>query len=116
MLSYFFFNDPATTEIYTLSLHDALPISAMKETKVMMPVESLNRFRTLAICSSTTITAMAIAHTANNRPARFGRDGSAVFCTGNIGLCIVRDSEVQRFRGSKGERFKGSEVQRVRGS
>src|SRR5262245_15371651 len=23
---YFFFNDPATTEIYTLSLHDALPI------------------------------------------------------------------------------------------
>src|SRR5205807_10620774 len=26
-LSSFFFNDPATTEIYTLSLHDALPIS-----------------------------------------------------------------------------------------
>src|SRR5207249_11681128 len=25
----FFFNDPATTEIYTLSLHDALPISTM---------------------------------------------------------------------------------------
>src|SRR5436309_15449897 len=24
--SFFFFNDPATTEIYTLSLHDALPI------------------------------------------------------------------------------------------
>src|SRR3712207_8125912 len=24
----FFFNDPATTEIYTLSLHDALPIFA----------------------------------------------------------------------------------------
>src|SRR5438477_8649952 len=23
--SFFFFNDPATTEIYTLSLHDALP-------------------------------------------------------------------------------------------
>src|SRR2546426_2151173 len=27
MLSLFFFNDTATTEIYTLSLHDALPIS-----------------------------------------------------------------------------------------
>src|SRR5258707_10474339 len=26
--SFFFFNDTATTEIYTLSLHDALPISA----------------------------------------------------------------------------------------
>src|SRR5437870_13032564 len=27
-LSFFFFNAPATPEIYTLSLHDALPISA----------------------------------------------------------------------------------------
>src|SRR6267142_7168485 len=27
ILSFFFFNDTATTEIYTLSLHDALPIS-----------------------------------------------------------------------------------------
>ena len=26
VLSIFFFNDTATTEIYTLSLHDALPI------------------------------------------------------------------------------------------
>src|SRR2546425_1271098 len=29
VLSFFFFNDTATTEIYTLSLHDALPISAV---------------------------------------------------------------------------------------
>src|SRR2546430_13579901 len=28
MLFVFFFNDTATTEIYTLSLHDALPISS----------------------------------------------------------------------------------------
>src|SRR3712207_8672874 len=27
---FFFFNDPATTEIYTLSLHDALPISVKR--------------------------------------------------------------------------------------
>src|SRR2546426_4465123 len=27
ILTFFFFNDTATTEIYTLSLHDALPIS-----------------------------------------------------------------------------------------
>src|SRR3712207_8154438 len=27
MIGFFFFNDTATTEIYTLSLHDALPIS-----------------------------------------------------------------------------------------
>src|SRR2546430_10480011 len=29
---FFFFNDTATTEIYTLSLHDALPISIYLET------------------------------------------------------------------------------------
>src|SRR5438270_9623579 len=28
MFPFFFFNNTATTEIYTLSLHDALPISA----------------------------------------------------------------------------------------
>src|SRR2546430_11328067 len=28
-LAFFFFNDTATTEIYTLSLHDALPIFAI---------------------------------------------------------------------------------------
>src|SRR5205085_11159488 len=27
---FFFFNDPAPTEIYTLSLHDALPISRLR--------------------------------------------------------------------------------------
>src|SRR3712207_7662770 len=31
-LCFFFFNDTATTEIYTLSLHDALPISACSTT------------------------------------------------------------------------------------
>src|SRR5687767_5765170 len=30
-LLFFFFNDTATTEIYTLSLHDALPISAKQQ-------------------------------------------------------------------------------------
>src|SRR2546429_6684027 len=29
--TFFFFNDTATTEIYTLSLHDALPISIIRE-------------------------------------------------------------------------------------
>src|SRR3989441_10717858 len=30
LYSFFFFNDTATTEIYTLSLHDALPISCRR--------------------------------------------------------------------------------------
>src|SRR5690606_41752198 len=30
LLSFFFYTGPATTEIYTLSLHDALPISGLR--------------------------------------------------------------------------------------
>src|SRR5947209_17276895 len=33
----FFFNDTATTEIYTLSLHDALPISAHEDPDRLAP-------------------------------------------------------------------------------
>src|SRR5438105_9050629 len=33
MFFIFFFNDPATTEIYTLSLHDALPICSRPDRK-----------------------------------------------------------------------------------
>src|SRR2546426_8815505 len=37
LLSFFFFNDTATTEIYTLSLHDALPISQRNRFKREFP-------------------------------------------------------------------------------
>src|SRR3712207_7130229 len=44
MIIFFFFNDTATTEIYTLSLHDALPILTMSERPTLvshlMPVAS----------------------------------------------------------------------------
>src|SRR2546427_6845924 len=33
---FFFFNDTATTEIYTLSLHDALPISKTQSALLML--------------------------------------------------------------------------------
>src|SRR2546427_11331860 len=42
--SFFFFNDTATTEIYTLSLHDALPISRCPAGRLRLPL----RFRRLA--------------------------------------------------------------------
>src|SRR5690349_23121578 len=34
----FFFNDTATTEIYTLSLHDALPIFALDQGKLALVI------------------------------------------------------------------------------
>src|SRR2546425_11180517 len=43
---FFFFNDTATTEIYTLSLHDALPISHCDRVAYGHPtVHSLSRHR-----------------------------------------------------------------------
>src|SRR5271163_5316092 len=37
--TFFFFNDTATTEIYTLSLHDALPICSRSAAAVVPPGE-----------------------------------------------------------------------------
>src|SRR3712207_7899853 len=37
IIYFFFFNDTATTEIYTLSLHDALPISTRASASVQAP-------------------------------------------------------------------------------
>src|SRR3712207_9239917 len=39
--SFFFFNDTATTEIYTLSLHDALPISPSAPRRAMLLVRGI---------------------------------------------------------------------------
>src|SRR2546430_11857822 len=47
--SFFFFNDTATTEIYTLSLHDALPISSWPRGSVPSPGSSVS----LASCGRT---------------------------------------------------------------
>src|SRR2546430_14996595 len=49
---FFFFNDTATTEIYTLSLHDALPIFAWPHTCISL--------RTSSITDSVPATAPAI--------------------------------------------------------
>src|SRR3712207_7303902 len=40
---FFFFNDTATTEIYTLSLHDALPISRARAAPQAVPPRAVGR-------------------------------------------------------------------------
>src|SRR2546430_4142660 len=44
-LLFFFFNDTATTEIYTLSLHDALPILSGAPADQSLPLHVLLRAR-----------------------------------------------------------------------
>src|SRR5205085_12659687 len=43
---YFFFNDTSTTDIYTLSLHDALPIS------IIVGFTTCNRVSDITACST----------------------------------------------------------------
>src|SRR5690242_21950768 len=51
---FFFFNDTATTEIYTLSLHDALPIFITTIRSILCLLVVLLSFRANAqICSAT---------------------------------------------------------------
>src|SRR5438034_5628960 len=46
---FFFFNDTATTEIYTLSLHDALPISIGVKQRIAVVPQRANLDRNLRV-------------------------------------------------------------------
>src|SRR3989442_2758833 len=46
---FFFFNDTATTEIYTLSLHDALPISEAEHQREQLRYRDADRARHLHV-------------------------------------------------------------------
>src|SRR5256885_10758290 len=62
---FFFFNDTATTEIYTLSLHDALPIFEPRDADRI----------TVYICGPTVY---SYIHVGNARPFWLGQDGRAL--------------------------------------
>src|SRR6266498_4121435 len=90
----FFFNDTQTTEIYTLSLHDALPISACDELEGS-PNHHVSRFhaiaprsaartvfvviRPLSTTSFPTVFATAVV---TNAPARFATDATSTAIRG----------------------------------
>src|SRR2546430_11494137 len=48
-MNFFFFNDTATTEIYTLSLHDALPICVSSILLWLMPPTDCTNIMTVGI-------------------------------------------------------------------
>src|SRR3712207_7615078 len=62
MCMFFFFNDTATTEIYTLSLHDALPISTRS-------VRSSGRHRSSTIRQRVSLRWRSIAAFGTGRPS-----------------------------------------------
>src|SRR3712207_8254268 len=62
--NFFFFNDTATTEIYALSLHDALPICRYEPT-ALPPLPSHEMLRSLSLL----LTAAALPLAAQSPPA-----------------------------------------------
>src|SRR2546423_9120970 len=62
---FFFFNDTATTEIYTLSLHDALPISLLLAVNPAVPATNVKELIAWikAISSLTLVAGRSEEHT-----------------------------------------------------
>src|SRR5438270_3402497 len=73
-LVFFFFNDPATTEIYTLSLHDALPIWSRCMARTACGVFWLSG------CSPTASTATASDRKSTRLNSSHSQISYAVFC------------------------------------
>src|SRR6476661_1864006 len=67
--SFFFFNDTATTEIYTLSLHDALPISRSRDTGSPHVTEVLMLKRTHLVASAVLVVLLACLVSAQQQRA-----------------------------------------------
>src|SRR2546429_6150648 len=84
---FFFFNDTATTEIYTLSLHDALPISPPGvSATVMLPLCASTVCRTSA-SPSPVPSCLVVKYGSNTRDRKstrlnssHGYNSYAVFC------------------------------------
>src|SRR5256886_12987609 len=86
-LFFFFFNDTATTEIYTLSLHDALPISStVARISDSFPVERQNAIRQeLAMALAAVLTQILLPTKNGGRmPARSEEHTSELQSQSNI--------------------------------
>src|SRR2546429_6276133 len=74
---FFFFNDTATTEIYTLSLHDALPICAIADKYAKFYGMDVDPERNVTVCCGSTET---IDRKSTRLNSSHGYISYAVFC------------------------------------
>src|SRR2546422_5468795 len=78
---FFFFNDTATTEIYTLSLHDALPISILVASHPMKREELAGRRVAVPGLRTTAYLALKLLDRKSTRlNSSHGYISYAVFC------------------------------------
>src|SRR2546430_3711967 len=77
---FFFFNDTATTEIYTLSLHDALPILGCRSSSTSSTTTSVPRGTISATSGRTSPTATAQDRKSTRLNSSHSQISYAVFC------------------------------------
>src|SRR2546422_5798868 len=92
---FFFFNDTATTEIYTLSLHDALPISLRRGPRLAAPIT--------VDLTPPTVEVLTNQHTVRDRKSTrlnssHGYISYAVFCLKKKKNRKKKDSTIDRQR------------------
>src|SRR3712207_7521848 len=82
--AFFFFNDTATTEIYTLSLHDALPISLRVGTVAVVSSAPFGWLvatsRAVPPVSMTSVTRLALDRKSTRLNSSHANISYAVFC------------------------------------
>src|SRR2546430_1257640 len=88
---FFFFNDTATTEIYTLSLHDALPILSQSNVVVTATpspagATASNNTATTGTTGAATFSGLTLSGTAGNYTLSFGGTGLTPVSSGPIAL------------------------------
>src|SRR2546427_12054116 len=80
---FFFFNDTATTEIYTLSLHDALPISAflfLRNTKLGKAIRATSQSRDVAMVCGINVGRIHLDRKSTRLNSSHSQISYAVFC------------------------------------
>src|SRR2546427_2523919 len=84
LLFFFFFNDTATTEIYTLSLHDALPISKRMLWFMAQYANGVSKQKVLGIRFQAIVPLQIVGDTGDRKSTRLNSSHSqisyAVFC------------------------------------
>src|SRR2546427_4064574 len=109
---FFFFNDTATTEIYTLSLHDALPISEAGE-RMARNVEPED-----LLLEGEALVRLPLRHHLGHRRARRGRSGRQEVEERRLALCAVALLALAALeRGIRGrEQMRPRQPERVEGA
>src|SRR2546426_5735712 len=100
---FFFFNDTATTEIYTLSLHDALPISrATLQDELMRIVEKTGATALMVThdVDEAVVLSDPVVMMTNGPAARIGEGLQGTLPRPGGGLALARAARLMDLRGA----------------